>query len=492
MSRIRGFMQADRELPQKRPVAERLRDYNAIDKPYDAETLRTQANRCMDCGVPFCTSGCPLGNVIPDWNNLVAREDWKAAYHRLRATNNFPEFTGRICPAPCESACVLGLYSDPVTIEQIEQTIIEQAFDNGWVQPIIPARRTGKRVAIIGSGPAGLACADQLNQAGHTVTIYERDDRAGGLLRYGIPDFKLEKWIIERRLSILRREGIRFELGVEVGVDVPIDQLEREHDAVVICVGSTKPRDLPIPGRELSGIHFAWDFLWQQNKRVAGDDLRAAGIPELTATGKHVIVIGSGDTGSDCVGTSNRQGAASVTQFGIGQRPFDHRTERDPWPYYPMTLRTSTSHEEGGDREWQVLTKRFIGERGVLKAVETIRVVRGVDDEGRLTITEIEGTEQRFPADLVLLAIGYTGPEASHFVGQMGLELDRRGNIVTDPNTYETSRPGVFAAGDARRGQSLVVWAISEGREAARAIDMQLSGFISLPTKGVGDLPMRA
>ncbi|MEM6646245.1 MAG: glutamate synthase subunit beta [Bacteroidota bacterium] len=492
MSRIRGFMQADRKLPEKRPVAERLRDYNAINEPYAAESQRTQANRCMDCGVPFCTSGCPLGNMIPDWNNLVAREDWKAAYHRLRATNNFPEFTGRICPAPCESACVLGLYSDPVTIEQIEQTIIEQAFDNGWVQPIIPARRTGKRIAVIGSGPAGLACADQLNQAGHTVTVYERDDRAGGLLRYGIPDFKLEKWVIERRLSILRREGIRFELGVEVGVDVPIDQLEHEHHAVVICVGSTKPRDLPIPGRELSGIHFAWDFLWQQNKRVAGDDLRAAGISELNATGKHVVVIGSGDTGSDCVGTSNRQNAASVTQFGIGQRPFDHRTERDPWPYYPMTLRTSTSHEEGGDREWQVLTKRFIGERGVLKAVETIRVVRAVGADGRMTITEIEGTEQRFPADLVLLAIGYTGPESSHFVGQMGLELDRRGNIVTDPNTYETSRPNVFAAGDARRGQSLVVWAISEGREAARAIDMHLSGFISLPTKGVGDLPMRA
>ncbi|GAB5521553.1 MAG: glutamate synthase subunit beta [Rhodothermales bacterium] len=485
-------MQADRELPEKRPVAERLRDYNEISKPFAESSLRTQANRCMNCGIPFCSSGCPLGNMIPDWNDLVAREDWKAAYDRLRATNNFPEFTGRICPAPCESACVLGLYSDPVTIEQIEQAVIEQAFNNGWVQPQIPAKRTGKRVAVIGSGPAGLACADQLNQAGHTVTVYERDDRAGGLLRYGIPDFKLEKWVIERRLSIMRREGIRVKTGVEVGVDVPTDQLEREFDAVVICVGSTTPRDLPVPGRELDGVHFAWDFLWQQNKRVAGDNLESSAIPQLTAADKHVVVIGGGDTGSDCVGTSNRHKAASVTQFEIMPMPADHRTDQDPWPYYPMTLKTSTSHEEGADRQWQVMTKRFIGSKGNLEAVETVRVERGVGEDGRLAFQEIEGSEQRYPADMVLLATGYVGPEANHFVGQLGLVLDGRGNIKTDPNTYETSRDGIFAAGDARRGQSLVVWAISEGREAARSVDLYLTGFITLPTKGVGDLPRSA
>ena len=487
MGKPTGFIEFPRESPSRRSVAERVQDYREVYQAFPGETLQRQAARCMDCGVPFCQSGCPLGNVIPDWNDLVYRGRWREAYDRLRATNNFPEFTGRICPAPCESACVLGLVDAPVTIEQIEQTIIEHAFREGWVKPEPPAHRTGKRVAVVGSGPAGLACADQLNKAGHRVSVLERDDRIGGLLRYGIPDFKLEKWVVERRVALMQEEGVHFVTRAHVGKNYPVAKL-RDFDAVVLCAGATRPRDLPIPGRDLDGIHFAWDFLWQQNKRVAGDDLTHENVEPIHAEGKHVIVIGGGDTGSDCVGTANRQGAASITQFELLPTPPDKRPAHQPWPYYPMVLRTSSSHEEGADRHWRILTKEFIGSNGRVEALRTVRVAFNTNGNGRPGFLEVPGTEQTWPADLVALAIGYTGPETNGMIDRLGLDLDARGNLLTNGD-YQTSKPGIFAAGDARRGQSLVVWAISEGREAARAVDAYLSGFIALPTKGEGDLP---
>jgi len=487
MGKPTGFIEFPHEAPTRRAIDERVQDYREVYEPFAEEKLQRQAARCMDCGVPFCQSGCPLGNVIPDWNDLVYRGRWREAYDRLRATNNFPEFTGRICPHPCESACVLGLIDEPVTIEQIEQEIIEHAFREGWVRPMPPRVRTGKRMAVVGSGPAGLACADQLNKAGHRVTVLERDDRVGGLLRYGIPDFKLEKRIVERRVALLRAEGVHFVTKAHVGKNYPVAKL-RDFDAVVLCAGATKPRDLPIPGRDLDGVHFAWDFLWQQNKRVAGDSLEREDVRPIHAGGKHVIVIGGGDTGSDCVGTSNRQGAASVTQFELLPTPPDERLPHQPWPYYPMVLRTSTSHEEGVERRWSILTKAFEGRQGRVEHLRTVQVEFPTNGNGRPGFREVPGTDRIWPADLVVLAVGYTGPETDGMVGQLGLALDRRGAIETDGN-YRTSVPGVFAAGDARRGQSLVVWAISEGREAARAVDAQLSGFIALPTKGVGDLP---
>ena len=484
MGSLTGFVEFERELPACRPVEERVTDWQDVYTPFESTLLRQQAARCMDCGVPFCMSGCPLGNVIPDWNDLVYRGDWRAAYDRLAATNNFPEFTGRICPAPCESACVLGIVDDPVTIERIEQEIIERAFAEGWVQPDFPKHRTGKHVAVIGSGPAGLAAADQLNRAGHRVTVLERDDRIGGLLRYGIPDFKLEKWVLDRRIETMESSGITFVTRADVGNNYVASKL-REFDASILCVGATKPRDLPVPGRQLNGIHFAFDYLRQQNKRVARDDLSREGLQGITARGKHVIVIGGGDTGSDCVGTANRQQAASVTQFELLPLPPDHRPNHQPWPFYPMILRTSTSHEEGVDRHWSLMTKSFEGSEGQINRLRTIQVKL---DGGRFT--EIPGTEQEWPADLVLLAIGYLGPEADALSDSLDIGLDRRGNFSTGSD-YQTSSPGIFAAGDARRGQSLVVWAISEGREAARHADAWLSGFMSLPTKGEGDLPRK-
>ena len=487
MGKPTGFIEYSRELPARRSVQERVQDYREVYQPFPEEQLQRQAARCMDCGVPFCQSGCPLGNMIPDWNDLVYRGRWREAYERLRATNNFPEFTGRICPAPCESACVLGLIDHPVTIEQIEQTVIEHAFRAGWVVPEPPKQRTGKYVAVIGSGPAGLACADQLNKAGHRVTVLERDDRIGGLLRYGIPDFKLEKWVVDRRVALMRAEGVHFVTKAHVGKNYPVVRL-RDFDAVVLCAGATKPRDLPIPGRDLDGVHFAWEYLWQQNKRVARDDLAYENIKPIHAAGKHVIVIGGGDTGSDCVGTANRQGAASVTQFELMPMPSNERPGHQPWPYYPMVLRTSSSHEEGADRHWQILTKAFLGSSGQVEQLRTVEAAFVKGDDGRSRLQEIEGTERLWQADLVVLAIGYTGPQTNGMVEQLGLDLDARGNFKTDGH-YQTSRPGFFAAGDARRGQSLVVWAISEGREAARAVDAHLSGFIALPTKGEGDLP---
>ncbi len=465
-------------------MAERVRDWRDVYDPFEPSKLQKQAARCMDCGVPFCQSGCPLGNVIPDWNDLVFRNNWREAYKRLSATNNFPEFTGRICPAPCESACVLGIIDEPVTIERIEQEIIEHAFGEGWVKPNPPRRRTGKHVAVVGSGPAGLATADQLNRAGHRVTVLERDDQIGGLLRYGIPDFKLEKWVLDRRLDLMEKSGIHFVVRADVGVNYALEKLH-DFDAVILCTGATKPRDLPIPGRQFKGIHFAFDYLRQQNKRVSGEPWHREGLEPIHAAGKHVIVIGGGDTGSDCVGTANRQGAATVTQFELLPTPPDERPDHQPWPFYPMILRTSTSHEEGVNRHWSVMTQAFKGSAGAVQELETVNVTLN----GR-EISTIPDTQRAWPADLVLLAIGYTGPESDRLTQKLDLTLDERSNFKTGSD-YQTTVPGIFAAGDARRGQSLVVWAISEGREAARHADAYLSGFIALPTKGAGDLPRK-
>ncbi len=409
MGKSTGFIEYQRETATRRPVEERVQDYREVVQLLPEEALQQQAARCMDCGVPFCQSGCPLGNVIPDWNDLVYRGRWREAYDRLRATNNFPEFTGRICPAPCESACVLGLVDEPVTIEWIEQTIIEHAFREGWVKPEPPKHRTGKHVAVVGSGPAGLACAAHLHNAGHRVTVLERDDRIGGLLRYGIPDFKLEKWVVERRVALMQAEGVHFLTKAHVGNNYPVARL-RDFDAVVLCAGATRPRDLPIPGRDLDGVHFAWEYLWQQNKRVARDDLARENVRPIHAEGKHVIVLGGGDTGSDCVGTANRQGAASITQFELLPTPPDERPAHQPWPYYPMILRTTSSHEEGTDRHWRILTKEFVGSNGRVEALRTVQVEFNTNGNGRPGFMEVPGTEKTWPADLVALAIGYTGP----------------------------------------------------------------------------------
>lgn len=490
MGSLRGFIEIPRENPEKRPVEERVRDFREVYRLLPDERVQQQAARCMDCGIPFCHSGCPLGNVIPEFNDLVYRNRWREAYERLRATNNFPEFTGRVCPAPCESACVLGLIEPAVTIEQIEWAIIERAFREGWVKPEPPARRTGKRVAVIGSGPAGLACADQLNRAGHWVTVFERDDRIGGLLRYGVPDFKMEKWVIDRRMAILEAEGITFRTGVHVGRDYPVDQLRRDFDAIVLCTGATQPRDVKVPGRELAGIHFAWEYLWQATKRVARDDLEAAGIPIIDAAGKDVIVIGGGDTASDCIGVANRQGARSITNFHIWPAPPKERTPEMPWPFHPHLLQVTTSHEEGCERVWSVQTIAFEGRNGHVERVITVDVEPGPPGpDGRRTRREVPGTRREWPADLVLIAIGYEGPERSPLLEALGVELDERGRVKADEH-FQTNVPGVFVAGDAHRGASLVVWAISEGREAARGVDQYLMGYTTLPTKGEGDLPL--
>ena len=481
MGKITGFKEIPRETPKSRPVAERIRDFRETPADFPEDKLRQQAARCMDCGVPFCHSACPLGNLIPDWNDLAYKNRWREAYERLAATNNFPEFTGRLCPAPCEEACVLGLYDAAVTNEQIEKTIIEKAFANGWVVAEPPAQRTGKKVAVVGSGPAGLACAQQLNRAGHSVTVYERADHAGGLLRYGIPDFKLEKAVLDRRLRLLEQEGIVFRTGAWLGRNVPADELQ-PYDAVVLCGGSTQPRDLNVPGRELDGIHFAMELLQQQNQAVAG---RPAAQP-ISAKDKHVIVIGGGDTGSDCIGTARRQDARSITNFELFPMPGKHRPAHQPWPYWPMRLRSSSSHEEGADRFWCIATQRFNGAEGRVRSLTTatVEMIAGRPPELR----PVPGTEHEWLADLVLLALGFTGPEPNLLLQQLGVELDQAGNVKTDAN-YRTNLPNVFAAGDMHRGQSLVVWAIAEGREAARAVDAQLMGRTSLPTKGGPDLP---
>ena len=487
MGKPTGFKEFQRETPMRRPVAERINDYREIYEDFPEEKLLQQAARCMDCGVPTCHSGCPLGNLIPDWNDLIYQGRWREALEQLLLTNNFPEFTGRLCPAPCEEACVLAINEPAVTIEQIEKEIIERAFREGWINPQPPVRRTGKQVAVIGSGPAGLACAQQLNRAGHQVTVMERADRIGGLLRYGIPDFKLEKPVLDRRLDLMRREGIVFRPGTEVGRDVSAQDLTA-FDAVVLCTGATVPRDLPIAGRELGGIHWAMDFLTQQNRRMAGDTDVDADASAISARGRHVIVIGGGDTGSDCIGTSHRQGALSVTNFELLPRPTEERPEGQPWPFWPMRLRTSSSHEEGGDRHWSILAQSFKGENGRVRSVITVDVEFTARNGARPEMQVIDGSEREWPADLVLLAMGFTGSEQGPLLAQLDLDLDERSNLSTVA-PYTTARPGVFAAGDARRGQSLIVWAIAEGREAARQVDLYLMGQTNLPEKGCCDLP---
>jgi len=476
MGKITGFMEIKRETPSRRPVAERLKDWREFDLKLPEEKLKAQGARCMDCGIPFCHKGCPLGNIIPDWNDMIYRGRWRDAIDRLHSTNNFPEFTGRVCPAPCEEACVLNIRNEPVTIKLIEKTIIDHAWDEGWVVPQPAVRPTGKRVAVVGSGPAGLACAQQLARAGHDVTVYERSDRVGGLLTYGIPDFKLEKRYVMRRVEQMKAEGVKFVTNCRVGFDIHADELRARHDAICLTMGATKPRDLPIPGRDLKGIHFAMEFLPQQNKRNFGDTVDPA--VSITAAGKRVVILGGGDTGSDCLGTSNRQGALSVHQFELLPMPPESRTPEMPWPDWPMILRTSSSHEEGVIRDWSINTKRFIGENGRVTKLHAVRL-NWKRDGGRMVMEEVPGSDFELDCDLVLLALGFLGPEPEGIIGELGLKLDARGNIATD--NYQSSVPGVFAAGDARRGQSLVVWAIWEGRECARACDAYLMGETFLP-----------
>jgi len=481
MGKPTGFLEFNRELPSKRPIQERKEDYNEFVNTYSSQQLNHQAARCMNCGIPFCHSGCPLGNVIPEFNDAVYRQQWHEAYEILRSTNNFPEFTGRICPAPCESACVLGINQPPVAIEEIEKHIIEIAFDKGFVKANHPALRTGKKVAIVGSGPAGLAAADQLNAAGHSVTVFERDDSPGGLLRYGIPDFKLEKWVVARRIKLMEEAGIVFKCNAEVGANISINDLLREFHAIVLAGGSTIPRDLPIPGRHLKGVHFAMDFLKQQNKRVS--HLPVDG-EDIFATNKNVVVIGGGDTGSDCVGTSNRHKAMSVTQFELMPKPPHSRTAHMPWPTYPMVLKTSSSHEEGADRHWAIATKEFIGdEKGHLKALKTVKLEWKTNEDGRANFTEVPGSEQELPCELAFLAMGFLHPQHKGLLKELEIELDERGNVKASDRAYQTSIPKIFAAGDMRRGQSLVVWAISEGRECARKVDEYLIGVSQLERK---------
>ena len=476
MGKITGFMEIKRETPSRRPVEERLKDWREFDLKMPEDKLKAQGARCMDCGIPFCHKGCPLGNIIPDWNDLVYRGRWRDAIERLHSTNNFPDFTGRVCPAPCEEACVLNINNDPVTIKLIEKNIIDHAFAEGWIAPQRADRKTGKSVAVVGSGPSGLACAQQLARAGHSVTLYERADRPGGLLTYGIPDFKLEKWIVNRRVEQMQAEGVEFVTSCNVGFDITGDQMRAKHDAIVLTMGATKPRDLPIPGRELKGIHYAMDFLPQQNKRNFGDSLDTS--KDILATGKRVVILGGGDTGSDCLGTSNRQGAIGVHQFELLPMPPDSRTAEMPWPDWPMILRTSSSHEEGVKRDWSINTKRFEGDNGQLKKLVGARL-NWKRDGGRMVMEEIPNSEFEIECELVLLALGFLGPEPDGIISQLGLKLDPRSNVLCD--NYASSVPGVFAAGDTRRGQSLVVWAIWEGREAARAVDAYLMGETFLP-----------
>ncbi len=482
MGKPTGFLEIERRDRGYAKPEERLKHYHEFIKPLPDADLRAQASRCMNCGIPFCHNGCPVNNMIPDWNHLVYADDWKNALETLHSTNNFPEFTGRICPAPCEAACTLNIEDTPVTIKSIECQIVDRGWEEGWITPQIAAVKTGKRVAVVGSGPAGMACAQQLARAGHAVTMFEKSDRIGGLLRYGIPDFKMEKHLINRRGQQMEAEGVEFRTSVEVGVMVSVPSLLENFDAVVMAGGAEQPRRVDWPGSELSGVRLAMEFLTQQNKRNAGDDeLRAAPRGTLSAKDKHVVVIGGGDTGSDCVGTSNRQGALSVTQLEIMPRPPEKENKSLVWPDWPMRLRTSTSHDEGCERDWSVLTKRALGQRGVLEALECVRVewIKGAD--GRQELREIEGSEFQLKADLVLLAMGFIGPRTTGMIEQSGVELDARGNVKADTLSYATSEARLFSCGDMRRGQSLVVWAIREGRQCARAVDEMLMGESLLP-----------
>ncbi|HET7327224.1 MAG TPA: glutamate synthase subunit beta [Nocardioidaceae bacterium] len=472
----KGFLTTPRAVAKRRPVEERLQDWDEV-YPDDAgrvllPIIGKQAGRCMDCGIPFCHQGCPLGNLIPEWNDLVWRDDWEAAIERLHATNNFPEFTGRLCPAPCETSCVLGINQDPVTIKNVEVSIIDRAWDEGFVVPQPPDYLTGKTVAVVGSGPAGLAVAQQLTRAGHTVAVYERADAVGGLLHYGIPEFKMEKRHIERRIDQMRREGTVFRTGIDIGTDITGTQLRERYDCVVIATGATVWRDLPLPGRELGGIHQAMEYLPQANRAALGEQVEN----QIVATGKHVVIIGGGDTGADCLGTAHRQGAASVTQLEIMSEPGAERPEHQPWPTYPMIMRVSAAHEEGGERIYAVSTREFLGtDDGEVRA---LRLVEVSTVDGRFE--PVDGTEQEIPADLVLFAMGFTGPQQAGVLEQLGVDLDERGNVSRD-DSYMTSEDGVFAAGDAGRGQSLIVWAIAEGRAAAAGVDRYLTGTTALP-----------
>ncbi len=482
MGKATGFLEIERQDTSYAPVEERLRHFDEFILPLDERDMAAQGARCMDCGIPFCHQGCPVDNIIPDWNDLVYRGDWRHALDILHSTNNFPEFTGRICPAPCEAACTLNITDNPVVIKTIERAIIDRGWQEGWVKPQPAPHKTGKRVGIIGSGPAGLACAQQLARVGHTVTVYEKADRIGGLLRYGIPNFKMEKQAIDRRVEQIIAEGVAFKTGHDIGSDMPIADILATYDAVVLAAGAEQPRDLEIPGRDLTGIHFAMDFLTQQNKRCEGDDeATASGNAPILAEGKHVVVIGGGDTGSDCIGTANRQKAASVTQLEILDQPPEKENKSLTWPHWPLKMRTSSSQEEGAEREWNVATTRFIGDHGQVSALQLHRVHWQKDSQDRMTMQKIAGSAFEIPADLVLLAMGFTGPVGEGLIETPGLERDSRGNVAANDQDYRSSLDKVFVAGDMRRGQSLVVWAIREGRQAARSVDIYLMGESTLP-----------
>ena len=478
MGKPTGFMEISRQDRAYAPIAERVKHYREFVIALSDESMQQQGSRCMDCGIPYCHQGCPINNIIPDWNDLVYQGQWQEAVSVLHSTNNFPEFTGRICPAPCEAACTLNLTDEPVTIKSIECSIIDRAWQEGWIKPQIPSHRTGKRVAIIGSGPAGLACAQQLARAGHAVVVYEKQDRIGGLLRYGIPDFKMEKQLIDRRIAQMQAEGVAFRPNSHVGVNLPASKLMNEFDAVVLACGSEYPRDLLIPGRDLQGVHFAMDFLTQQNRRVAGDTMDESSA--LHASGKHVIVIGGGDTGSDCIGTSVRHGAARITQLEIMPKPPEKEDKAMTWPHWPNKIRTSSSHQEGCERMWSVTTKSFSGENGVLKKVLCAHVEWRQED-GRWIMQEVPGSEFTLEADMVFLAMAFVHPVHDGLIEQLNIAMDERKNVKADTHNYQTSVDKVFAAGDVRRGQSLVVWAIREGRQTARAVDEYLQGSSDLP-----------
>ena len=485
MADASGFLKYERELPPRRPVDVRIMDWkdvylsrqNGEDEVFPVAAVRKQAARCMDCGIPFCHHACPVANLIPEWNDLARRDDWHEAIERLHSTNNFPEFTGKLCPAPCEGSCVLNLQESPVTIKQIEWEIIDRAFLEGWVQPQTPVKRTGKKVAVVGSGPAGLAAAQQLTRAGHDVTVYERADRIGGLLRYGIPEFKMEKRYLDRRLDLLKAEGVIFRPGVNVGVDVPASRILGDFDATLLAGGAEQPRDLPVPGRELQGIHFAMEYLTLQNRRNEGDTIDDAAF--ISAAGKHVVIIGGGDTGADCLGTAHRQGALAVHQLELLPRPPEERGSDNPWPEWPQIFRVSSAHEEGGERLYSVSTQKFIGENGRVTALQAVQI-EAVRRDGRMHFNAVPGSEFEIKADLVLLAMGFVGAEKNRLLGDLGVSMTERGTVGRG-DTWMTNVPGVFAAGDIQRGQSLIVWAIAEGRSAARAIDAYLMGDSKLP-----------
>ena len=478
MGKVTGFLEFEREKQPYRPVKERLTDWRQVMEPWPIEPLKEQAARCMDCGIPFCHQGCPLGNLIPDWNDLIYRDQWLEAIQRLHATNNFPEFTGTLCPAPCEGACVLGINDDPVTIKAVELSIIDRAWENGWIKPLLPDKKTGKKIAIVGSGPAGLAAAQQLCRAGHDVTVFERADRIGGLLRYGIPEFKMEKRVLDRRLEQMRAEGVVFKTNSHVGINISVDELKKNYSALLLAGGACAPRDLPVPGRELKGVYFAMDYLTLQNRRCEGD--KVPNTEFISAAGKHVVIIGGGDTGADCLGTVHRQQAASISQLEIMPRPPEHRSPNNPWPEWPFIFRTSSAHEEGGERIYSVSTNQFIGDaNGNLRELELVRVEM-VREAGRITFNTVPRSNFKLKCDLALLAMGFTGPEKGGMLEQLGVKFTDRNNVWRDQN-WMTSVPGVFTAGDMQHGQSLIVWAIAEGRSAARGVDQYLMGASDLP-----------